>query len=177
MNVRTEGFKNNWMKIRQFRAFAWDHLESCREFCHHIFRLFGTFSPLSHVSNAASQLVLLARGVICLYFTWPWKEKQGRIHGRISRVRLGRSSDAKTAQKTPKKQMRYRLTDQPTNQRTDTVGYRVACTRLNIETRNSYFQQHTVQRILYFLPRQWEEGFWICFWIFLPIWRRLARGN
>ena len=41
--------------------------------------------------------------------------KQGRIHGRISRVRLGRSSDAKTARKTPKKQMRYRRTDGPTN--------------------------------------------------------------
>ena len=62
------------------------------------------------------------------------KRKQGRIHGRISRVRLGRSSDAKTARKTPKKQMRYR----PTDQRTDTVGYRVACTRLKIKTRKSW---------------------------------------
>ena len=51
--------------------------------------------------------------------------KQGRIHGRISCVRLGRISDAKTAQKLPKKtkQMRYQLTnrpiDEPTNQLTD----------------------------------------------------------
>ena len=51
-----------------------------------------------------------------------WAKEQGRIHGRISRVWLGRSSDAKTARKTPKKQ----LTDRPTN----IVTYRTACTQL-----------------------------------------------
>jgi len=54
-------------------------------------------------------------------------KKQGRIHGRISRVRLGRSSDAKTARKRRKNKC---VTDRPTDQRIDTVGYRVACTRL-----------------------------------------------
>ena len=50
--------------------------------------------------------------------------EQGRIHSKISQVRLGRSSHAKAAQKTPKKQMRY--------QPTDIVMYRVACTQLKI---------------------------------------------
>ena len=63
-------------------------------------------------------------------FSMVIENKQGRIHGRISHVRLGRSGDAKTAQKTLTKQMHYRQTNQPTNQRTDTVGYRVACSRL-----------------------------------------------
>ena len=49
----------------------------------------------------------------------PFEAKQGRIHGRISRVRLGRSSDAKTARKTPKKQMRCWPTDGPTNRPTN----------------------------------------------------------
>ena len=39
--------------------------------------------------------------------------KQGRIRGRISRVRLGRGSDAKTIWNTPKKQIRYQPTDRP----------------------------------------------------------------
>ena len=46
-------------------------------------------------------------------------KKQDRIHGKSSCVRLGRGSDAKAAQKTPKKQMRYQPIDQtrdrPTN--------------------------------------------------------------
>ena len=53
-------------------------------------------------------------------------------------MRLGRSSDAKTAQKTPKKCVTDRLTNGPTHgptneppeQLTDTVGYRVTCTQL-----------------------------------------------
>ena len=47
------------------------------------------------------------------------KMKQGRIHGKNSHVRLGRSSDAKTARKTPKKQMRYRPTDGRTDGQMD----------------------------------------------------------
>ena len=43
--------------------------------------------------------------------------KQGRIHGRISCVRLGSSSDAKTARKN--KCVTDQLTDQPTNRPTD----------------------------------------------------------
>ena len=38
--------------------------------------------------------------------------KQGRVHGNISSVQLGRSGDAKTTRKTLKKEMR----DQPINQ-------------------------------------------------------------
>ena len=67
------------------------------------------------------------------------QNKEGRIHGRISRVRLGRSSDAKTARKMPEKtnavtdQPMEGPTDQRTDQRTGTVGYRVECTRLKIQ--------------------------------------------
>ena len=56
--------------------------------------------------------------------------EQGRIHGRISRVQLGRGSDAKTARKMPKKQMRYQRTNRPRDQGTDRMAYRVTCTRL-----------------------------------------------
>ena len=52
-----------------------------------------------------NQIVILAR--------------QDRIHGRISRVLLGRGSDVKTTRKTSKKWMRLQHTDKPTDQRTD----------------------------------------------------------
>ena len=77
--------------------------------------------------------------------------KQGRIHSRISRVRLGRSSDAKTAQKTPKKQMLYKPTVQPTDQWTDTVGYRVACTRLKTIEMKKLWTNLKVMSCLQFL--------------------------
>ena len=46
-------------------------------------------------------------------------DEQRRIQGRISRVHLGKGNESEIACKSPKKQLYYRPTDQPTNQRTD----------------------------------------------------------
>ena len=48
--------------------------------------------------------------------------QQGRIHGYRSRVRVGRSSDARTARKRRKK---LTETDRPTDRPTDIAGHRV----------------------------------------------------
>ena len=70
--------------------------------------------------------------------------KQGRIHGWPSRVRVGRGSDeidqlgSWAGAVTPKppvnaeKAKCYRPTDQPTDKLTDKAGWRVTCTRLKI---------------------------------------------
>ena len=49
------------------------------------------------------------------------KNKQGRIHGYLSRVRVGRSGEKKLS-----------VIDGQTDRQTDRAGCRVACTRLKI---------------------------------------------
>ena len=54
---------------------------------------------------------------ICIAIT----RKQGRIHGYLSRVRVGRGGEKKQS-----------VTDRQTDGQTDRAGCRVACTRLKI---------------------------------------------
>ena len=62
--------------------------------------------------------------------------EQGRIHGYLSRVRLGRgSNESLQASKQQKPRSKIDVTDGPTDRRTDIASYRVACTRL--KTRDS----------------------------------------
>ena len=54
----------------------------------------------------------------------PFRFEPGRIHGYLSRVRVGRGGE--------KKAKCYGRTDGPTDRQTDRAGCRVACTRLKI---------------------------------------------